>query len=334
MCPSPADRHSLHRSTSPTRAREGTADSRPFLASHRRPVPVADGDWRFRLLPGAPGTPGAAACCPPARPWRHRRGDFDDSAWASSPYPPTGCSRATALRPPDLHERAVPVPDRPAARAGREPHRRLPPHVRPARRLDGADAVVLRFDGVESLFRVWVNGDEIGVRRRQPARPGVRRDLRGAPGRQRRRGPRAPVVGGQLRRRPGPVVAAGHLPRRHPASPGRPAASRTSGCGPRSRLRRSGAGTSSRRSPPTAAAFPVPFASPNSASSTLGDRGRRCPARRRRRRALVGRDRRGCTTPPWPSAARDASPCGSGSAPSRSSATGSWSTAGAWCSTA
>ena len=129
-----------------------------------------NGDWRFRLSPTADLPDDVAR----AEPRRRRLGHHPGSL-------ALGAARRRPLRPPDLHERAVPVPDRPAVRARREPDRRLPAPLRPARRAGPTAArVVLRFDGVESLYRVWLNGVEVGSRERQPARPGVRRDRRAA----------------------------------------------------------------------------------------------------------------------------------------------------------
>ena len=81
------------------------------------------------------------------------------------------------------------------------------------------ERVLLRFDGVESIYRVWLNGDGGRDRQRQPAGPGVRRHRSGPARRQRDLGPGAPVVVDELPRRSRSVVAAGHLPRRHAARP-------------------------------------------------------------------------------------------------------------------
>ena len=83
----------------------------------------------------------------------------------------------------------------------------------------GAERVLLRFDGVESLYRVWVNGTEIGIGKGSRLVQEFDRHRRRPTGRERDRRPRPPVVGDELRRGPGPVVAARDLPRRHRAGP-------------------------------------------------------------------------------------------------------------------
>ena len=109
------------------------------------------------LVPGTQPDLDDARCADP---------DFDDSGWDTIPVPShwvlPGTSRAAAgIRPPDLHQCPVPVSDRPAACPGREPHRR------PSAEFELPDwdveRVLLRFDGVESVYRVWLNGMEVGV---------------------------------------------------------------------------------------------------------------------------------------------------------------------------
>ncbi len=88
-------------------------------------MPSLDGAWRFRLFPEA--TTGAD----PAD-----RGDGDD--WDELAVPGSLAARRgagrVAVRHARLHQRAVPDPGRPAARAARQPHRRVPPDVHRARR--------------------------------------------------------------------------------------------------------------------------------------------------------------------------------------------------------
>ena len=70
---------------------------------------------------------------------------------------------AARLRRAGVHERPLPVPGRPAVRARREPDGRLPlPRSGARSRGRGRDAV-LRFEGVDSCARVWVNGDYVGT---------------------------------------------------------------------------------------------------------------------------------------------------------------------------
>ena len=124
------------------------------------PVLSLNGMWRFRLSPTAAGT-GVAFLAD----------DFDDSDWDAMPVPShwvlEDSLRSRAVRPADarhrrgasLHEHGVSDPARPAACADREPDRRLPAGLRGAR---GFGPAVLRFQGVDSCAKVWLNGEELG----------------------------------------------------------------------------------------------------------------------------------------------------------------------------
>lgn len=115
------------------------------------PARSLNGPWRFRLSPRASVAEDFAA------------EDFDDQGWDDLPVP-----SHWVLEGDGAHGRPIytnvqfPFPIDPPHVPDENPtgdHRRhfdLP--------ADWADAerVVLRFDGVESLFRVWVNGVEIG----------------------------------------------------------------------------------------------------------------------------------------------------------------------------
>ncbi|MFE6826348.1 glycoside hydrolase family 2 TIM barrel-domain containing protein [Streptomyces sp. NPDC057690] len=115
------------------------------------PARSLNGSWRFRLSPTASVAEDFAA------------EDFDDRSWEDLPVP-----SHWVLEGDGAHGRPIytnvqfPFPIDPPHVPDENPtgdHRRhfdLP--------ADWADAerVVLRFDGVESLFRVWVNGAEIG----------------------------------------------------------------------------------------------------------------------------------------------------------------------------
>ena len=179
-------------------------------------------DARLRPPHRRPGV--ARQRCPRARPQRRlglplvrrrrpngRRLEIDPGAVA------LGAARPRALRPSAVHQRPLPLPDRSAARPRREPDR---DHRRTFTRPDwDVERVLLRFDGVESVYRVVLNGIEVGVGK--GSRLVQEFDVTDAlvPGAQRARRAGAPVVVDELRRGPGPVVAAGHLPRRHPAGP-------------------------------------------------------------------------------------------------------------------
>lgn len=123
------------------------------------------GEWRFRFLPLAPGTPAAYGVLPAGEAVEGvATVDFDDSAWDRIVVPShwvltddgrygrpiyTNIMFPFPLDPPNVPD-ANPTGD----------YRRsfeLP---------DGfaeAERVLLRFDGVESRYKVWVNGTEIGI---------------------------------------------------------------------------------------------------------------------------------------------------------------------------
>ncbi|MFF2852870.1 glycoside hydrolase family 2 TIM barrel-domain containing protein [Streptomyces sp. NPDC058001] len=110
-----------------------------------------NGPWRFRLSPTASPTEDFAA------------EDFDDQGWDSIPVPSHWVLEGDgAYGRPIYTNIQFPFPIDPPHVPDENPtgdHRR---HFDvPADWLD-AERVVLRFDGVESLFRVWVNGVEIG----------------------------------------------------------------------------------------------------------------------------------------------------------------------------
>jgi len=124
--------------------------ARPARAALRSDAPTLDlnGTWRFRLSPSATGSTEFVAA------------DFDDSGWDDLPVPSHW----------PLHGHG-----RPAYTNIIYPFPIDPPHVpdeNPTgdhrREFDvpeawvGADAV-LRFEGVDSCARVWLNGSEVGV---------------------------------------------------------------------------------------------------------------------------------------------------------------------------
>ncbi|MFH0176528.1 glycoside hydrolase family 2 TIM barrel-domain containing protein [Streptomyces cacaoi] len=110
-----------------------------------------NGSWRFRLSPTASVAEDFAA------------EDFDDQGWDDLPVP-----SHWVLEGDGAHGRPIytniqfPFPIDPPHVPDENPtgdHRR---HFEMPADWSDAERVVLRFDGVESLFRVWVNGVEIG----------------------------------------------------------------------------------------------------------------------------------------------------------------------------
>ncbi len=132
------------------------------------PTLSLNGAWRFRLLSGAPGTLGAPDALPPGEAEEaFADPDFDDSGWDELPVPSHwvlhGDGRYGA---PQYTNVQLPFPQDPPFSPDENPtgdHRRT--FDLPAGWLDreSYEAVVLRFDGVESRYRVWLNGTEIGV---------------------------------------------------------------------------------------------------------------------------------------------------------------------------
>ena len=116
-----------------------------------------NGDWKFRWSPGAAGLGDTAA-----------NPDFDDAAWDTIPVPSHWVLPGTSAKAADGRY------GRPIYTNIRYPFPIDPPHV-PDENPTGdhrrtfelpdwsADRILLRFDGVESVYRVWLNGVEIGV---------------------------------------------------------------------------------------------------------------------------------------------------------------------------
>jgi beta-galactosidase len=126
-----------------------TAGARPPRAWFQSDAPATDlsGVWRFRLSGRADADTGFLA------------GDFDDSAWARLPVPAHW--QLHGYGAPAYTNVAYPFPVDPPHVPNENPtgdYRlvfRLP---------DGwtAERTVLRFEGVDSWFRVWLNGQELG----------------------------------------------------------------------------------------------------------------------------------------------------------------------------
>src|SRR5215213_7927903 len=129
---------------------------RAWLATDA-PMLSLNGNWQFRWSPVAYGLNDAAT-----------DPNFDDSAWDTIPVPSHWVLPGTS---PKAAEGAY---GRPIYTNIRYPFPIDPPHV-PDENPTGdhrrsfqlpewtAERVLLRFDGVESVYRVWLNGIEIGV---------------------------------------------------------------------------------------------------------------------------------------------------------------------------
>ena len=118
-----------------------------------------DGDWRFRWAPSCRGLGDE-----PAQP------DFDDSDWDVSAVPSHWVLNGVGV-PGQVRDRY----GRPIYTNVRYPFPVDPPYVPDDDNPTGdyrrsfqlpewdVERVLLRFDGVESIYRVWLNGAEIGV---------------------------------------------------------------------------------------------------------------------------------------------------------------------------
>jgi beta-galactosidase len=129
---------------------------RAWLSSDA-PTLSLNGEWKFRWSPNAAGLDDAAA-----------HPDFDDSAWDSIPVPSHWALPGTSA------QAEAGTYGRPIYTNTHYPFPIDPPHVpdenptgdhRRTFELPGwsSERVLLRFDGAESIYRVWLNGIDIGV---------------------------------------------------------------------------------------------------------------------------------------------------------------------------
>ncbi|WP_374953398.1 glycoside hydrolase family 2 TIM barrel-domain containing protein [Arthrobacter sp. N199823] len=126
-----------------------------------------NGDWRFRLLPAAPGTPGAGSVLPDGESVEGVAAEsFDDSAWDTLPVPSHWVLHGEGKYGRPIYTNVqYPFPVDPPFVPDANPtgdYRRS--FDVPAAWFESTTAALtLRFDGVESRYKVWVNGQEIGV---------------------------------------------------------------------------------------------------------------------------------------------------------------------------
>jgi beta-galactosidase len=134
----------------PTPGRGALRAARSWLHSDA-PSLSLNGPWRFRL------SPTAAA----AEDFSAER--FDDDGWDSIPVPSHWVLQGDgAYGRPIYTNVQYPFPIDPPHVPDENPTGDYRRHFELPADWSGAERVVLRFDGVESLFRVWVNGAEIG----------------------------------------------------------------------------------------------------------------------------------------------------------------------------
>ncbi|WP_146856331.1 glycoside hydrolase family 2 TIM barrel-domain containing protein [Frigoribacterium faeni] len=129
------------------------------------PTLSLDGEWAFRLLAGAPGTVGGRGVLPEGEgPDDVGSVDLDDSGWQTIAVPSHWVLTGDGTRGAPIYTNVqfpfpTDVPNVPDENPTGD-HRRT--FELPAS-FEGAERVLLRFDGVESRSVVWVNGVHVGV---------------------------------------------------------------------------------------------------------------------------------------------------------------------------
>lgn len=126
------------------------------------PTLSLDGEWRFRLLSGAPGVPGAADALPAGEGAEDVAATgFDDSAWGTLPVPAHWVLHGHGT--PIYTNVQLPFPIEPPYVPDANPTGDYRRTFDVPASWSASAAVVLRFDGVESRYTVWLNGVEVGV---------------------------------------------------------------------------------------------------------------------------------------------------------------------------
>ncbi|PSL37484.1 beta-galactosidase [Labedella gwakjiensis] len=137
---------------------------RAHLASDAPEFPLA-GRWRFRLLPAAPGTLGGTDVLPAGETVDGLGAvDLDDSSWDEIAVPAHWVLEGDGAYGSPIYTNVqypfpIEPPHVPDANPTGDYRRRfeLPADI------GTADRVLLRFDGVESAYRVWMNGHDVGT---------------------------------------------------------------------------------------------------------------------------------------------------------------------------
>ncbi|WP_287930068.1 glycoside hydrolase family 2 TIM barrel-domain containing protein [Arthrobacter sp.] len=139
--------------------------ARSWLHSDAPSLPL-NGDWRFRLLPGVPGTPGGPALPDGEDVEGVAAESFDDAGWDTLPVPSHWVLEGEGKFGRPIYTNVqypfpIDPPHVPDANPTGDYRRQFDV---PAAWLESTTtALTLRFDGVESRYKVWVNGTEIGV---------------------------------------------------------------------------------------------------------------------------------------------------------------------------
>ncbi|WP_338058403.1 sugar-binding domain-containing protein [Arthrobacter nitrophenolicus] len=167
--PEPSGGNSLHRLRHRPGPGRRTAGTCPFLLHTDAPSLSLDGQWRFRLLNGVPGTPGGRGVLPRGEAAdAMAAAEYDDTTWESLTVPSHWVLQGDGSYGRPIYTNVqFPFPIDPPFVPDENPtgdYRRtfeLPADWK-TNDSAGDGRIVLRFDGVESRYKVWVNGTEIG----------------------------------------------------------------------------------------------------------------------------------------------------------------------------
>lgn len=124
-----------------------------------------NGLWRFRLLPAAPGTPAGDRALPGDESTTAvAASDYDDSDWDEMPVPAHWVLQGNGRYGLPIYTNVqFPFPIDPPHVPDENPTGDYRRHVTIPGAWGDAERILLRFDGVESMYRVWVNGTAVGV---------------------------------------------------------------------------------------------------------------------------------------------------------------------------
>jgi beta-galactosidase len=138
--------------------------ARSWLASDA-PRLSLDGEWSFRLLPGVPGAPGSAGVLPEGEaPAAFAAPAYDDGDWGTIPVPAHWVLTGDGTRGGPIYTNVqFPFPTEPPFVPDENPTGDYRRSFTLPDAFEAMDAVLLRFDGVESRYAVWVNGAFVGV---------------------------------------------------------------------------------------------------------------------------------------------------------------------------
>lgn len=129
------------------------------------PTQSLNGNWRFRLLPGAPGTPGGRGVLPAGEAVEGIAEEaLDDSSWDEIAVPAHWVLEGDGRYGRPIYTNVqFPFPTDAPHVPDENPTGDYRRTFELAQSWTEAERILLRFDGVESRYKVWVNGVPIGV---------------------------------------------------------------------------------------------------------------------------------------------------------------------------